>query len=380
MDATERVGTVVIGGGQAGLVTGYHLKQLDVPFVILDGHQRIGDAWRTRWDSLRLFTPAKYDGLDGWPFPAAPWSFPTKDEMADYLEAYAESFDLPVRTGVTVDRLRREGDAYVIETSERRFEADDVVVATGAHHIPKVPAFAGELDPAIVQLHSKDYRNPSELRDGPVLLVGLGNSGAEIALELSKTHRTSVAMGRPTGELPVRHSPKAARLVFPLVRFLGTHVLTRRTPIGRRAARKGADKPPPLIRVKGKDLAGAGVEMLPRVVGADRGRPRLEDGRALDVANVIWCTGYRHDFPWIDLPVFDDAGVPRHERGVVTSEPGLYFVGLLFQFSKGSDVLPGVGRDAAHVARVLASRSATRPSRGTSVAGPASRSAMTAGR
>jgi putative flavoprotein involved in K+ transport len=350
----ERFETVIIGGGQAGLATAYHLQKQGRPFVVLDAEERVGDAWRKRWDSLRLFTPAKYDGLPGMRFPAPGWSFPTKDEMGDYLEAYADRFGLPVRTGVSVDRVFRDGDRYVIESGLQTFEADNVVVATGAHRVAKVPSFASDLDPRITQVHSIDYLNPGQLRDGGVLVVGVGNSGAEIAFELSRTHDVHQA-GTPSAEIPVRHGSIPARFVLPVIRFVGTHVLSLRTPMGRKMRPRFVATAAPLIRVKSKDLAAAGVERVSRVVGVDGGLPLLADGRALDVANVVWCTGLRSDLSWIDLPVFDDDGQPLHVRGVVPSAPGLYFVGLLFQYAPVSDVLPGVGRDAAYVVRHLAS-------------------------
>jgi putative flavoprotein involved in K+ transport len=343
---SERFETVIIGGGQAGLATGYHLAKRGLPFVILDANERIGDAWRKRWDSLRLLTPARYDGLQGWRFPAPALSFPTKDEMADYLEAYAARFDLPVRTGVKVDGLFREGDRFIITSGDRRFEAKHVVVATGANQVPKIPAFADEL-------HSSQYRRPSQLQEGAVLVVGAGNSGAEIAFEVSRTHPTYLS-GRPSRQIPVRHGPAAARFFFPVVRFLSHHVLTLRTPIGRKAQPRFISYGAPLIRVKLKDLAAAGVRQVPRTVGIEDGRPVLEDGRVLDVSNVIWCTGFREEFPWIDLPIFGEDGRPLHERGVVVGEPGLYFVGLLFQYAGTSDVLPGVGRDAEYIAKHIA--------------------------
>src|SRR5215216_1969581 len=351
---SENFGTVIIGGGQAGLSVGYHLKMQGRPFVILDANERIGDAWRKRWDSLLLFTPARYDGLAGWRFPAPAMSFPTKDEMADYLEAYAARFDLPVRTGVEVDGLSRQADRYVLTVGSRRFESEHMVVATGANQVPKVPAFADELRSSIVQLHSSQYRNPSQLQEGAVLVVGAGNSGAEIAFEVSRTHPTYLS-GKPSGQLPARHGPVAARFFFPVVRFVGHHVLTLRTPIGRKVQPKFISHGAPLIRVKLKDLIAAGVEQVPRTVGIEDGRPTLEDGRVLDVSNVIWCTGFREEFPWIDLPIFGEDGRPLHERGVVVGEPGLYFVGLLFQYAGSSDVLPGVGRDAEYIAKHIAS-------------------------
>jgi len=350
---SEYFETVVIGGGQAGLSVGYHLKKQGRPFVILDANERIGDVWRKRWDSLRLFTPARYSGLTGRRFPAPAVSFPTKDEMADYLESYAARFDLPVRTGVKVDGLSRQDDRYVLTSGGRRFEAKHVVVATGAHQVPKVPAFADELRSSIVQLHSSQYRHPSQLQDGAVLVVGAGNSGAEITLEVSRTHPTYLS-GKPSGQLPVRHGPAAARFFFPVVRFVGNHVLTLKTPIGRKAQPRFISHGAPLIRVKLKDLAAAGVEQVARTVGMEEGHPVLKDGRVLDVSNVIWCTGFREEFPWIDLPIFGEDGRPLHERGVVVGEPGLYFVGMPFQYAVTFDVIPGVGRDAEYIAKHIA--------------------------
>src|SRR5215217_1554917 len=346
---SEYFETVIIGGGQAGLSVGYHLKKQGRPFVILDANEWIGDAWRKRWDSLRLFTPARYSGLTGWRFPAPAVSFPTKDEMADYLESYAARFDLPVRTGVKVDGFSRVGDRFVVASGDRRFEAEHVVVATGANQVPKVPAFAGELHSSIVQLHSSQYRHPSQLQEGAVLVVGAGNSGAEIAFEVSRTHPTYLS-----GQIPVRHGPAAARFLLPVVRFVGHHVLTLRTPIGRKAQPRFVSHSAPLVRVKLKDLAAAGVEQVPRTVGIEDGRPALEDGRVLDVSNVIWCTWFKEEFRWIDLPIFDENKRPLHLRGVVVGEPGLYFVGLPFQYTLSSDVLPGVGRDAEYIAKHIA--------------------------
>jgi putative flavoprotein involved in K+ transport len=357
MSTQHQLETVIIGAGQAGLATGYHLKKRGRPFVILDANERIGDSWRTRWDSLRLFTPAKYDGLPGLRFPARGWSFPTKDEMGDYLEAYAARFDLPVKSGVSVDRISRAGDRYVVEAGDDRFEAANLIVASGAHRMPKVPAFAGELDPRITQMHSREYRNPGQLREDGVLVVGLGNSGAEIAFELSRTHAVTLA-GKEAGEIPVRHGSVPARFVLPVIRFLGHRVLTMRTPIGRKVGPKLAVGATPLIRVKSKDLVAAGVERVARVAGVRDGLPVLEDGRILDVANVVWCTGYRDDFSWIHLPAFGEDGQPTHDRGIARSLPGLYFVGLIFQYAATSDVLPGVGRDAEHIAKHIAKHGA----------------------
>jgi putative flavoprotein involved in K+ transport len=259
-----------------------------------------------------------------------------------------------VRTGISVDGLSKVGGRFVVSAGELRFEAENVIVATGAHQIPKVPDFAPDLDPRIVQLHSSEYRNPSQLQEGDVLLVGTGNSGAELGAELSQTHGCRLAGPKPN-EIPVRHGSRPARLGFRAFRFLGHHVLKVDTRIGRRLAPKLLAKADPLIRTKLKDLAAAGVEHVPRVVGVRDGLPLLEDGRVLEVANVVWCTGFRTDFRWIDLPVFDD-GTPLHYRGVVESEPGLYFLGLVFLYSFSSDVLPGRGRDAKYIAKHIEAR------------------------
>jgi putative flavoprotein involved in K+ transport len=346
--------TVVIGGGQAGLAVGYYLKKRDRSFVILDANERIGGSWRTRtWDSLRLFTPARYDGLPGWPFPAPGWSYPTAREAADYLEAYAARFDLPVRTGMAVNRLGKDGDRYVVECGERRFEADRVVVATGFYGKPSVPEFASELDPRIVQMHSSEYRGPSQLRPGGVLLVGAGNSGADIGMEVSVTHRTWLS-GRDKGQIPFRIEHPLRRVVVPLLWFVASHVLTVNTPIGRKVRPHVLEGGAPLIRVKSQDLLAAGVERVAKTTGVQDGLPMLEDGRVMDVANVIWCTGFRQDFSWIEVPVFGEDSEPVQERGV-SSEPGLYFVGLDFLYSFASENVGGVGRDARHIAKHIAS-------------------------
>jgi len=353
--STEEFETIVIGGGQAGLSVGYYLKKHGGSFVILDANEQIGGSWRTRtWNSLRLFTPARYDGLPGWSFPASGWSYPTARETADYLEAYAARFDLPVRTGMAVTRLAKDGDRYVVECGDRRFEADRVVVATGFYGKPSVPDFASQLDPRIVQMHSSDYKDPSQLCPGGVLLVGAGNSGADIGMEVSATHRTWLS-GRDKGQVPFRIESPLRRLVLPVLWFVASHVLTVKTAIGRKVRPHVLEGGAPLIRVKSQDLLAAGVERVAKTVGAHDGLPVLEDGRVMDVANVIWCTGFRQDFSWIEVPVFGEDNEPMHERGVA-SESGLYFVGLDFLYSFTSENVGGVRRDARHIAKHIASR------------------------
>ena len=357
MEETERFDTVVVGAGQAGLAAGYHLASRGREFVILDAGERVGDSWRRRWRSLRLFTPARYDGLPGWAFPARSWFYPSKDDVADYFAAYAERFELPVRTGVRVDRLSKESGAFVLMSGDQRFEADNVVVATGAYQSPRIPAFAGMLDPGIVQLHSSEYQSPSQLQEGDTLVVGAGNSGGEIALEASREHRVLLS-GRDTGQEPARAGSRADRLFTPPFWFLLTRVLTVKTPMGRKVSDQFRSRGLPLARVRRKDLAAAGVERVPRTAGVRDGMPVLDDGRVLEIANVVWCTGFESDFSWIDLPVFDEDGAPLHDRGVVSSEPGLYFLGLYFLYAMASQLLGGAARDAGYVVQHLASREA----------------------
>jgi putative flavoprotein involved in K+ transport len=355
---TERVQVIVIGGGQAGLSVGYCLAQRKLSFVILEANERVGDSWRKRWDSLRLFTPAKYDGLIGLPFPAPPFSFPTKDEMADYLEGYAKHFELAVRTGVKVDRLWRDGARYIVDAGERRFEADHVVVAMASYQEPRVPDFARSLDAGIVQLHSKDYKNPSQLRPGHVLVVGAGNSGADIAMDVARSHRTWLS-GRHPGNVPFRIESRLARVILPvLFRVIFHRILTVATPMGRRARLSIISKGGLLIRVKPADLVAAGVERTGRVEGVRDGKPLLADGRTLAVTNVIWCTGFHPGLSWVDLPtpVYGADGEPIHERGIVPDEPGFYFVGLTFLFSLSSTMIHGVARDAERIADAILAR------------------------
>ena len=371
----EACQVVVIGAGQAGLSVGYCLARLGLSFVILEAEPRVGDSWRNRWDSLRLFSPAKYDGLVGLPFPAPSFTFPTKDEMGDYLETYAKHFDLPVRTSARVKRVSRDGSQYVVDTGDRLFRTDHVVVAMATFQAPRVPAFASALDPEIVQLHSRDYRNTKQLRAGDVLIVGAGNSGAEIAIEVGRSSRHTWLSGRHPGHVPFRVDSGVARLVLPvLFRVVFHRILTVDTPMGRRARPRVIAKGGPLIRVKPADLDAAGVERSPRVTGVRGGKPLLADGRVLDGANVIWCTGFHPGFSWIDLPTVNgEDGEPVHERGVVPGEPGFYFVGLHFLYAFSSAMIHGVSRDAERIAGVIGKRVAE--NRGTVIAGTAANSA-----
>ena len=355
---TEPFDVVVVGAGQAGLTVGYHLKRLGASFVMLDAHARVGDAWRTRWDSLRLFTPARFDGLDGMPFPAPPYSFPTKDEMADYLESYAKRFELPVRTGVRAEKLTREGERYAILAGGQRLEARHVVVAMSTYQRPRVPKFAAQLDPRIRQMHSLEYRRPAQLPEGDVLVVGVANSGVEIALDLARSGRRVWASGKSPGEIPFDiDNPVVLRTIVPfLFRVVFHRIMTVDTPIGRRARPTFMAKGLARIRTKGRDLTAAGVKLVGRTEGVTDGRPRLADGTVLDVASVIWSTGFDIGPEWIDLPVFDERREPIQSRGVVPNEPGLYFVGPHFLYSASSTMIHGIARDARRVAETISAR------------------------
>jgi putative flavoprotein involved in K+ transport len=347
-----RYDTLVIGAGQAGLAAGYHLKRSGVSFALLDAADEVGSAWKDRWDSLRLFTPARYNALPGMPFPGERYSLPTKDQVAGYLKAYAAYFALPVRPRTAVTSLRRGADGYVVHTaSGESLAARSIIVATGANQQPYVPAFATALKPELMQLHSSAYRRPAQLPPGGVLVVGAGNSGAQIALELAAAGRRVVLSGPDTGSLPRR--------------FLGRDVYDWIWPtllaasvdsaLGRRLMRGKLFAGDPLVGMSANSLAHSNLTRAGRTTGARDGLPLLDDGSAVaGIAAVVWCTGFRPDFSWIELPVLGLDGYPVHRRGLATDAPGLAFLGMRYQYRVRSALLGGVGEDAAYVtARVV---------------------------
>jgi putative flavoprotein involved in K+ transport len=355
---SQHIETLIIGAGQAGLATAHHLQKLGRPCLVVDRSERVGDNWRAQWDTLRLYSPAKYDGLPGLPFPAPPWSYPGKDDVADYLEKYAIHGDLPVRMSTAVQRLSAQpGGGFIASLGDDTITCDNVVVATGSFgRTPKVPAFASELDPRITQLHSSQYRNPAQIAEGPVLVVGASHSGCDIAYELAEHHPTTL-VGPDRGQIPLDWNSRGIRLAFPVIIFMWRHVVTRRTPIGRKEMDEVRHHGGPMLRVKRQHLEARGVVRNPaRVAEVRDGRPVLDDGTVLDPTTVIWCTGFRQVFDWVDVPIFGDDGYPQEYRGVVDDVPGLFFCGLSFQFAFSSMVLPGVGRDAEYVACRIADR------------------------
>ncbi len=334
--------TIIIGGGQAGLATGYYLKRLGEDFIILDEGARVGDVWRNRWDSLRLFTPSQYNGLPGLSFPSPHGTFPNKDEMANYLEVYAKRFDLPVWQGVRAMRLVKTNEHFNITTPNGTLTSDKVIVATGSNPVPRIPDYAKELDNNIHQIHSSQYRNPDLLPNGDTLVVGAGSSGIEIAIELAKNRCTLIA-GDPEPGIVLTYRSK-------FYWWFAHNIVTTRSQIFYRKAKGYAKGGFPLIRIASSDLDKAGVERLPRVTGVKDGHPLLVNGKRISISNIIWATGYKPDFSWIDSKVTDETGWLKTERGVSGLTKGLYCVGMWFQFALTSALIGGVGRDAEFVA------------------------------
>ncbi len=335
---------IIIGGGQAGLATGFFLKQKKSKFIILDENERVGDSWRKRWDSLHLFTPSKYDGLPGMKFPLNKNDFPGKDEMAKYLENYAVKFMLPIRKNTHVFKITNKSDLFEIEATDGTYFADKIVIATGTHPVPKIPGFAAELSADIVQFHSSEYKNTNTVNAGEVLVVGAGTSGVEIALEISKIRKTYIS-GNPTFHIPDKVFKYAGNIYWWVVK----NILTVKTPIGRKARIKILHGGGPLINISVEDLNKAGVIRLLKMKGVEKGLPVMEDEKVLNVKTVIWCTGYKPDFSWVNLDILNKTGWPDTERGVSRKQKGMYFMGMPFQYGLASGLVGGVGRDAKYV-------------------------------
>jgi putative flavoprotein involved in K+ transport len=342
---TAQRDVVVIGGGQAGLAIGHHLAQAGRSFTILEAADAPAAAWRSRWDSLKLFTPVRYDSLPGLQFPGDPDSYPGRDDVVDYLSEYARHFDLPVelRSRVTSVRRADEGDGYRVEVDDGRvYEASQVVVATGPFQVPRTPAIARELDGDVFQIHSSEYRTPDALPPGPVLVVGGGNTGYQIAAELTKRHETHLAIGSKQTPLPQRI---LGRDLFTFLERGGMMRKSVETRLGRKASQRDT-----LIGSTRRGLRRQGVAPRPRAVEAAGTEVRFEDGSSMTPSAVIWATGFAVDHSWIDVPdVFDDAGRAVHRRGV-TESPGLYFLGLPWLHTRGSALLGWVKDDAQYIA------------------------------
>jgi len=350
--------TIVIGGGQAGLAMAWHLNEQNRHFLVLDAGPAIGHSWQTRWDSLVLFTPARYDALPGMAFPAPADTYPTKDQVADYLRGYAAALDLPVRLDSRVTALRRTGELFQVETDGESFQTRQVVVAAGPFAVPFVPDAAGGLDDAVVQVHSSRYRNPDDLPNGRVLVVGGGNSGMQIAAELARTRPVDLAIGTRSPTLPQRVLGRDLFWWLTRSRLLNLSTATR---LGRRLSSKET-----IIGTNRRGLRRAGVTLRPRLLDADGTTVRFADGSSQDVASVVWATGFRPDYSWLQIPGVVDNGRIVHRRGV-TDIPGLYFLGLAWQHTRGSALLGFVKDDAAHLADRIATRHVNDPTRAEQV-------------
>jgi putative flavoprotein involved in K+ transport len=337
----ERFDVVVIGAGQAGLAIGYFLARERRRFLIVDGADSIGAAWRARWDSLTLFTPRRYDSLPGLEFPGDPDGYPTRDEVIEYLERYPETFELPIELDTPVRSLAAEDERFVLQIDGSTLHADQVIVATGPFQAPRVPGFAADLAAEVFQAHSTGYSNPSDLPEGVVLVVGGGNTGYQIAQELSATHEVHLAVGSRQTPLPQRF---LGRDLFWWLEKTGVLHKTVDSRLGRRMRERDT-----LIGSSTRSVSRHGVKMKPRAVGVSERTVTFADGSTLDVDAVIWATGYRLDHSWIHLPVADEAGALRHRRGV-SDVPGLYFLGLPWQHTRGSALLGWVKDDAEFIA------------------------------
>ncbi len=338
----------VIGAGQAGLAIGYFLARQGRRFVILDSADSVGAAWRSRWDSLVLFTPRRYDSLPGLAFPGDPDGYPTRDEVVAYLEQYAKTFELPLELGSEVRSLAMSGGTFRLELDGRTIEADQVVVATGPFQTPRVPSFASRLAPDVFQTHSLGYRTPSEVPDGTVLVVGGGNTGYQVARELSATHDVHLAVGGRQTPLPQTFLGRDLFWWLITTKLLKTTVDSR---LGQKLSRRDT-----LIGSSPRALKRAGVKIKPRVSDASGRTVSFADGSDLSVDGVIWATGFGLDHSWIQPPVATADGAVRHRRGV-TEIPGLYFLGLPWQHTRGSALLGWVNDDAEYLAGRIGERS-----------------------
>jgi putative flavoprotein involved in K+ transport len=348
---------IVIGAGQAGLAIGRALQQRGRTFLIVDAGGEVGHVWRSRWDSLTLFTAARYSGLPGLPFPGDPDSYPTKDAAAQYLRHYASTFELPIRHNTRVSRVTRDGAGFTVHTGGETFRAAQVVVATGPFQNPVIPAIAEGIGPHIPQVHSSAYRNPEQLPDGPVLVVGAANSGAQIATELHRSRPVALSSGSATRALPQR---VLGRDLFWWLTTTGLISAPGQSRLGRRF-RNGGEL---LIGTSSRQLARAGVTMHPRVTAADTTTVTFADGSTITPAAIVWATGYRSDYTFLDVTgAVDAAGAPIHQRGV-SPVPGLYFLGLPWQHTRGSALLGFVGSDAAHIAAHITAHIPVAPAAG----------------
>jgi putative flavoprotein involved in K+ transport len=352
-DQKRSYDVLVIGAGQTGLTVGYYLQEAGLRFLLVDSADHVGSAWSQRWESVVLFTPRRYNAMPGQPFDGDPDQEPTRDEVIDYLHRYATELDLPVELNSPVAALDYRDGRYAAELPGRTILADQVIVATGAFQQPRIPAFAASLATDVYQTHSTGYRRPRDLPPGRVVVVGGGNTGYQIAEELAADRDVVLAVGSRQTPLPLR---LLGRQIFWWLTKLGLLGMSVESRLGGRLSERDT-----LIGSSPRKARRFGITLKPRAVGAAGRTVRFADGTETDAAAIIWATGYQSDYSWIRLPVADEQGRIRHRRGV-TDQPGIYFLGLQWQYTRGSALLGFVSEDAGYIARrVVARRRATRP-------------------
>lgn len=344
--STREIHTLVVGAGQAGLAMGYYLKKKTDSFILIDAHKRLGDSWRNRYDSLVLFTPRAYSSLPGLALPGEQDGYPTKDELADYLENYARHFDLPVALNTKAEKLEKTDRGFVVETNQGNYLAQNVIIATGPFQKPFTPDFSRQLSDDVFQVHSAYYRNPTQLKEGPVLVVGAGNSGVQIATELAQDREVFLSVGKPMKMFPHKILNKSLFWWFDV---LGISKITINSKLGRYMKEND-----PIIGKESKPFIKKGkIRLCPRTKSVEGNRFFFEDGSHCDVNNVIWATGFHPDYSWIHVKgIFDHNGNPIHKRGE-TPVSGLYFLGLSWLYTRGSALLLGVGKDAEYLTNIM---------------------------
>jgi putative flavoprotein involved in K+ transport len=334
---------IIIGGGQAGLSIGYFLKNCNLSFIILEKTSEIGEVWRNRYDSLKLFTPRYFSSLPGLNLSGNPNNYPTKDEIADYLSKYAATFSLPIQTDTTVEGLYKLKEGFKVITNRGELTTNIVVVATGPFQKPFLPEISNSLSDKVLQIHSSKYKNPLQLNNGSVLVVGGGNSGAQIAVELSKEREVFLSIGHQMKFLPQDIGKKS---IFWYFNKLGIYSASYKTMVGKFIK----NQPDPIFGMELKKLINSGkIKLKTRTVSVENDTIEFDDNSSLRTNNIVWSTGFKMDYSWIKITeALNEKGMPLHQRGV-TQIAGLYFLGIPWQFSRGSALIQGVGTDANHL-------------------------------
>lgn len=342
--------TVVIGAGQAGLSIGYYLKQSDQKFVLIDKGNEVGESWKLRYDSLVLFTPRLYSSLPGMILDGDEQGFPTKDEMVNYLEKYVATYDIPIHFNNEVVEITKVNDDFLIKTTNDEYQAKNIVIATGPFQTPMIPTCSNNISSQIKQLHSSQYKNPNQLAAGNVLVVGGGNSGAQIAVELSKEKDTYLSISKKLKYLPLSIGTKS---IFWWFDKLGILKANHTSVFGKLLQQSGD----PIFGFElKKAIKNKEVKMKRRVIGGEQNQVIFEDSSTLEVSNIIWATGFQTNFPWLKIDgVLNTEGKVIHQRGVINVN-GLYFIGLPWQYRRGSALLQGVGYDAEYIVKHITSK------------------------